>query len=533
MSDGVTNPLVLVNPLSSRTVVIACLVFAAFAGILAVLYAHGLAGAADAWSREEYGYGYFVPLLAIFLLWHKLSDAIAVAPDHRWVGPLIAVFAVALGVLGALGRIADLSGYGFILAIVAGCVSLFGLRATVMLWAPLVYLIFLLPLPQVVYLKLSADLQFISSELGVALVRLVGIPVLLEGNIIDLGIYRLQVAEACSGLRYLFPLMSFGYLFAVLFRGPTWQKWALFLSTIPITIVMNSVRIGVIAVLVTHFGTEAAEGFLHYFQGWIIFLCCIALLFVEAFLLWRMSGHRGALRDAFNCRPPPLPPKKLILARFSPLAPIIGALGLMVLGLTAIKALPEAGEATVPAHRALSVLPLAVADWRGKRMGLQRESLRVLAADDHFYAVYDREARPDEWIDFFVAYYSDQRDGRAVHSPEVCLPGAGWEVRSFDTVTRSIAGRPPDFQVNRAVIQKGLSRAIVYYWFEGRGRTITNQYAAKWYILWDGLTRNRTDGALVRLVTPVLAHGGVAAGEARLNEFLLRVTPQLSASFPR
>ena len=99
-----------------------------------------------------------------------------------------------------------------------------------------------------------------------------GVPVYLDGNVIDLGVYKLQVAEACSGLRYLFPIMSFSYVFAVLYRGPVWHKLVLLLSAVPIAVLMNSVRIGIIGVLVDRYGIGQAEGFLHFFEGWVIFL---------------------------------------------------------------------------------------------------------------------------------------------------------------------------------------------------------------------------------------------------------------------
>ena len=114
-------------------------------------------------------------------------------------------------------------------------------------------------------------------------------PVFLEGNIIDLGTYKLQVAEACSGLRYLFPLMSFSFLFAVLYKGPGWHKVVLFLSAVPITILMNSIRIAVIGLMVNHYGIEQAEGFLHFFEGWIIFIACVMILYLEAMLLQRLT----------------------------------------------------------------------------------------------------------------------------------------------------------------------------------------------------------------------------------------------------
>ena len=139
----------------------------------------------------------------------------------------------------------------------------------------MLHLVFMLPLPKFLYWKLTTTLQFISSEIGVSLVRAAGVPVYLDGNVIDLGIYKLQVAEACSGLRYLFPIMSFSYVFAVLYRGPVWHKIVLLLAAAPLAVLMNSVRIGIIGILVDRYGIGQAEGFLHFFEGWVIFLSCI------------------------------------------------------------------------------------------------------------------------------------------------------------------------------------------------------------------------------------------------------------------
>ena len=108
----------------------------------------------------------------------------------------------------------------------------------------------MLPLPKMVYWNVTMALQFVSSGIGVWLLRVRQVPVYLEGNVIDLGVYKLQVAEACSGLRYMFPIMSFTYVFAVLYRGPVWHKMVLFLSAVPIAVLMNSFRIGVIGILV-------------------------------------------------------------------------------------------------------------------------------------------------------------------------------------------------------------------------------------------------------------------------------------------
>src|SRR5690606_20774750 len=152
--------------------------------------------------------------------------------------------------------------------------------------------VYMLPLPGALYYGLSTWLQGVSSELGVYFLDLLRVPVYLEGNIIDLGPYRLHVAEACSGLRYLFPILSFSYIFAVLYQGPMWHKAVLLLAAAPITVVMNSARIALAGVIVNRWGIDHVEGFTHFFEGWVIFLSSVVLLFLLAWLLLRLRWPR-------------------------------------------------------------------------------------------------------------------------------------------------------------------------------------------------------------------------------------------------
>ena len=181
-------------------------------------------------------------------------------------------------VIGKLSALFMLSQLGFIVALLGIALGLGGYSLLKVTFIPIIFLIFAIPLPYVIDAALSFQLQLISSQLGVFFIRLFQIPVYLEGNVIDLGVYKLQVVEACSGLRYLYPLMSLGFLAAYLFQAPLWQRALVFLSTIPITIVMNSLRIGLVGVLVNHWGPQDADGFLHMFEGWIIFIACAGYL---------------------------------------------------------------------------------------------------------------------------------------------------------------------------------------------------------------------------------------------------------------
>ena len=262
----------------------------------------GLTGLATEWARPEFSHGPIIPVLSFYLFLREMKFVPpATAPvTDRNVGVALIALSLAMAAFGNLVRIDDIVFYALIVWVGGLILTGFGFSRGWVFWPSVLHLVFMLPLPQFLYWKLNIALQLVSSEVGVSLVRLAGVPVFLDGNVIDLGIYKLQVAEACSGLRYLFPIMSFSYVFAVLYRGPVWHKIVLLLAAAPLAVLMNSVRIGIIGVLVDRYGIGQAEGFLHFFEGWIIFLTCIAILFAMAVAMQRLSGDRRRLGEAID-----------------------------------------------------------------------------------------------------------------------------------------------------------------------------------------------------------------------------------------
>lgn len=499
---------------------------------IAAFFWPGLASLPEAWARPEYSHGYLIPPIALFL-WlvamQRESPHLAAAPLRQGLGVVVVALGLAFGLVGNLAQIPDVSAYGFIITLGGLVLVALGTRRGLRYWPAVIYLSFMLPLPNAVYWPLSIKLQLVSSEIGVAIVSLLGIPILLDGNVIDLGVYQLQVSEACSGLRYLFPLVSFGFLFAVLYRGPLWHKALLFLSTIPITIAMNSVRIAVIAVLVERYGIAQAEGFLHFFEGWIIFVACIVVLYLEAVILQRFAATREPLHRMLA-----LDLGGLAAARADGIrsTPALVGVALFISALALAWYAAPARASVTPERDPLVLFPLAVEGWQGRREVLDANIARVLAADDYLSAAYvgPGAAAP---VSLFIAYYRSQTEGSGIHSPEVCIPGGGWEVAGWTRAATGLStadGEP--LAVNRAVVRKELSRALVYYWFEQRGRHLTGDYVAKAYTLWDSLIRGRTDGALVRVVTPIEPSETLEAADKRLRGFLGLTLPMLPAYLP-
>jgi exosortase D (VPLPA-CTERM-specific) len=491
----------------------------------------GLAQLWEWWAASpEDSYGVMIPPVAAFLIWQQKDQLERIPFTGSWWGiALILVGGVWL-VVGQLGAVFTIVQYAYVITLYGLILSFLGWAAVRRIGMPLLILAFMIPLPQFVMANLSTQLQLVSSQIGVSLMRLFDVSVFLEGNVIDLGGYKLQVAEACSGLRYLFPLMTIGLLMAYFYKGAMWKRVVLFLSSVPITVLMNSGRVAVIGVTVEHWGIAMAEGFLHEFQGWAIFMLSVMLMLGEMAVLNRFGHESGSWRQLFGIEfPAPTPAGAAIRRRGVPLPFIVAAFVLMAF-IGASLALPRQLE-VFPTRASFAEFPLELSGWRGQKGTLEAVFTDALKLDDYLMADFADGAGHS--VNVYMAYYNSQRKGEAVHSPRSCLPGGGWQLRDFDQRTLhdvQIDGTP--LRVNRTLIELGNQRQLVYYWFQQRGRVITNEFAVKWYLLWDALTRHRTDGALVRLIAVVPPGSGEAEADRQLTELAGRIAPILTRYVP-
>jgi EpsI family protein len=166
-------------------------------------------------------------------------------------------------------------------------------------------------------------------------------------------------------------------------------------------------------------------------------------------------------------------------------------------------------------------------EWRGQdQPPFDAATTQILGADDYLNRVYTHSAHGG--VGLYVGYYGSQQQGDAIHSPQNCLPGNGWQPVSHSrTSLDAVTGR---FSVNRYVVQKRGERLLVFYWFQGRGRVVANEYLNKGYLLHDALRLGRTDSALVRLITPVTDR--LASADAVGEVFARVLLPQLVRWLP-
>jgi exosortase D (VPLPA-CTERM-specific) len=391
--------------------------------------------------------------------------------------------------------------YGALLGIIGFVWSSMGTEAMKTLMAPLFYLFFMVPLPMAFYISTSAEMQLLSSKLAMVLISLFEVPASLDGNIIILASARLEVAEACNGLRYLFPLFSFAFLVSMLLEDRFWKKLLVVISSFPIAILLNAGRIAMVAVLLDRFDIDTTTGPAHAFEGFAIFFLCIVLLFLEVWFLLRIGSSRGRLvlsdllmldRGVFRR-----------LARWpTPFTSLLAG-SILLLGTSLVVSLPVRTE-VIPQRQPLALFPMEFKGWRGISQTLDRDSLETLGPTDYLLADYTNEASIGGPLNVYIAYYASQRAAKLPHSPELCLPAGGWSI-----ISQSIVNLPStdgeSIDANRVVIEKRGTRQVVYYWFEERGRHIASGSTLKYYALRDALIDNRTDGALVRIVAPIHA----------------------------
>lgn len=505
----------------AAVVVAVVIALAAFSGALSEVVKRWI-------GQEEYSHGFLIPLIAAWLLWTRREALMKSVGRPSWLGLGLILLAGVMLIVGELSAFFMLAQLGFIVALIGIALAFGGYPFLKMVLLPILLLIFAIPLPYFIDSALSWRLQLLSSQLGVGFIRLFQIPVYLEGNVIDLGNYKLQVVEACSGLRYLYPLLSLGFLAAYFFQAPLWKRVLVFLSTIPITIAMNSLRIGIVGVSLNWWGTQMADDVLHFFEGWIIFLACAGLLTFVIYLLSRI-GSTGSFYDAIH-----LPkiqvghptPGSATRSRNLPL--LASLVALLAVGVVTYQISHR--QEIIPERPRFASFPAKLGAWQGVPSDLNPEVKQYLRVDDYLLSNYvSPESEP---INLYVAYYSSQRKGASPHSPRVCIPGGGWQITDLQRISYANATARIELRYNRAVIEKGTTKQIVYYWFSQRGRNIANEYVSKWYLLEDAVLRNRTDGALVRLTTPVGNEGSEHEADERLQAFLFDVVPRLRPFLP-
>jgi exosortase D (VPLPA-CTERM-specific) len=494
--------------------------------VIGLVYHRILADLVQAWIVDgNYSHGFFIAPIAAYFVWERRAD-LASAPQRPSAWGLVLVLGsllvLAAGLLGSEFFLSRLS----LIGVLAGCVlHLYGWRHLRIVAFPLAFLILMIPIPAIIFNQIALPLQFLASRVGEIVIDAFGIPVLREGNVLTLANTTLEVAEACSGIRSLVSLIALGLVFAYFADRRLWARTLIVASTVPVAVVANGARVAGTGLLAHWIGPEAAQGFFHEFSGWIVFVVATLLILGLQRLLARLAPDRT---------PPVAPgtaPAGSLVGPSPVRVAVLGACLLLGIGV----GLRAARQEQPPARDAFTGFPMQVGDWRGiADPPLTPDILAVLGLTDYMTRAYVSPSRTA--VDLYVGYWQSQRQGEAIHSPLNCLPGAGWEPVSRTMVALADPRQPsgPPIEINRYVIQKGIDRQLVLYWYQSHGRVTASEYWSKLYLMEDAVRLNRTDGAIVRVIAPIAGDSPEAEARAQgvATMFVTALMPRLDGFLP-
>jgi exosortase len=259
-------------------------------GLLLACYAPLLAGLGRLWSTDQdMSHGFFVLPVTAFVVWRRRAELAAIPLKTNWWGLAIAVGGAAQMLLGTLAAQIFVARTAFLVSLAGAVLSLGGKRALIILAFPLSLLLFLFPIPAIIYAHITLPLQIFASSVAEAVLNTIGIPVLRDGNILELPHDKLSVVEACSGIRSLLSMSFLALVYAYFFDRNVWMRWVLLAATIPIAIAANAARVTLAGVL-SEYSAGLARGVFHLFEGWVLFVAALSLL-VAIHQLCRIVQH--------------------------------------------------------------------------------------------------------------------------------------------------------------------------------------------------------------------------------------------------
>ncbi len=476
------------------------------------------------WAIGDNSYCYLVVPLFLYLCQEKARDFRFLEFSWNYPGLLPLFLSIGLIVIGELGSVETLLYTGIWGCLVGMCIILYGWRTKFLVF-PFIILFFVVPLPPFINRILTFKLKMAASSLSVGMLRAIGVSVMQEGNVIDLGLDQLQVADACSGLRYFMPMILMALLIGYFFSKGWWRRTVLLVLVVPLTVFLNGLRIFATGLLTINGHKELAHGFSHDFAGWLGFMVAGAMLVLAAFLLRKIWPYpqEGPEEGRLITEPE---------KRYDGyLRPVILAGIICLLFAGSGYALRGMSSSFIqPKRTTFDSFPMKIGRWEGKRSYLSKKILNALWADDYLYADYHKKGSPNV-IHLFIPYYKYQGTRHTAHAPQSCLLGGGWAMANA-TEYLVKAGDRDKIKVMLMLMEKGNARLLSSYFFFERGRVITSPWLNKFYLIWDSITRRRTDGALVRVEMPIASGQSVEDVFSELEDFLTGVWPLLPDYVP-
>jgi exosortase A len=279
------------NPMNSITSYRATILkLAILVACLVPLYFHVAQGLVYDWIHfEDFSHGFLIPIVSLYFVYERRKALSVPSPSTAWGGLGLIVLGVLLLLLGNLATEYFTMRFSILVVLGGIILFLFGKEVFKTLLFPIVFLIFMIPIPIILIDRITFPMQLFASSVAAKSLYLIGVPALREGNIIQLTNTSLEVAEACSGIRSLISLLALSVVFAYFSQKTNLKRALLILSTFPIAIIANAARVTGTGILAHYYGDKVAQGFFHGFSGWILFVVAFICLFGVGGLLSRIG----------------------------------------------------------------------------------------------------------------------------------------------------------------------------------------------------------------------------------------------------
>lgn len=463
---------------------------------------------------DDSSYMVLLPLVSGFIIYRKWARLRELPLQPSWWGLLVVAAGLGIYIFGELFQSLFIPAFSFVVVLM-GLVWLMGGPGLVRELAfPLLLLLFMIPYQGFWVRKLTLPLQLVSSRLAAGMLELSGYTLNLQGNIIDLGDRQLNVVAACSGLRYIINMWTGGAIFCYFFQRRAWKVAVIILAIIPYAIVGNALRIATIGIFPIF-----QDGLWHSSLGLSIILLGFDYLRLINWLLNRIE--RPAVRSERQAIPGKL--AVMATAGMSRLTPYLIA-ALVIIVLAGPLALSAPNVPPRPLTAGLEKFPLTLGNWQGVIVTVDEQIIKVTTSDDHFNG---RFRNPQgELVNLWIAYYQDKKRGKSFHSPAICMTGSGW--RALNSKEIRLA---PGLPATSMIMDQNGNRVLVYYWYRQAGRWVSGDYGNKLATLYDLLVQRRSDGALIRIDTPV--GQDLDSAHDNLQQFARLLILKLKDFFPK
>jgi EpsI family protein len=476
----------------------------------------------DWYENETFSYGFLVPFIAVYLVWLRRDHlkSLSTKPSLWAAFPLS--IALMLGLLGqAIGDVFSMR-VSMVLALASTVYLMFGKEYFKALWFPLFYLMLMIPAPYVLIKDLAYHLRYLDAVHAANILELVGIPVFLEAYFIHLPNMTLEVADVCSGVSSVFALFALGTVYAYFLPIRTSLKILLVACTLPFAMVANLIRIVIIAVLAYNFGAIVFQTTFHWLTGTTVFLLALVMLISTGELL-RRKFPLTVLRD-FG--------RNEITADLnsSGTSPVLSWLPywLCIFVFTAMLILANSLSHGLKMHLDSDLRLLVNPETDGFIQSKSQDLYQDSNADAALSIVATVQNRSP--VEIFVGYRGEQTAGIRLRSPKINFP-ENWNSVWLKPANVEIAGVVA-IRGNWMLTRKGDSERLVMYWYQIAADTFSGEFENRIRQLQRALLDRRTDGAVVRIATPLLNGESIEQAQERLQLLSMQLYSRLAKMLP-